>query len=363
MCSIYKVIWHRGEDKKPQEESSQATKPLELKLSVLAMVSILAGGGIAFAAGFEEGSMAAGLISLFVVVAAIAAPQPATFRAGIASGVVAGLALMLTHLTGSTPVLAGVSMAVVALLTGVAVAGGPIVGAIGSVIGTAYFIPAALSLTEEFSSGRTAELGLIGLFGGLLVVLAVVISQRIRGVKQPERKEKSRPDGPGPLARIAKALRDPSPERNYGLRRALLLGTGLALYLATDNHNLLWILLTIFIVLKPDMESTWTKAIARSKGTIVGALAVGTLAQFLSGEVVAGIGLVALVVTIAYYRRNYAVYAAGVSFLVVALMGEQQGDFISWAALRAADAVIGSAIAVAAVYFILPEKEGAARPT
>jgi hypothetical protein len=347
-------------------DTKSPKKPLELKLAALAFVSILTGGGVAFAAGFQEGSMAAGLISLFVVIAAIAAPEPATFRAGIASGLVAALALMLAHLTGSVAVLAGVSMAVVALLTGVAIAGGPIAGAIGSVIGTAYFIPAALSLTEEFSAGRTTELGLIGLLAGLLVVLVVVITQKLRGVQQPEpEKTSTTPDfgQPGPLTMIGRALLHPSPERNYGIRRALLLGVGLGIYLASENHNVLWVLLTIFIVLKPDMEKTWTKAIARSKGTIAGALAVGTLAQFLSGEVVTGIGLASLVVATAYYRRNYAVYAAGVSFLVVALMGEQQGDFISWAGLRAVDSVIGGAIAIAAVYFILPEKEGASPPT
>jgi MFS family permease len=347
------------------DTKSPQKRPVQLKLSVLAVVSMLAGGGIAFAAGFERGSMSAGLISLFVVIAAIAARRPATFKAGIASGVVAAIALLLAHVTGSTPLLAGISMAVVALLTGVAVAGGPMAGVIGGVIGTAYFIPAALSLTVKFSIERTTELGLIGIFAGLLVVLAVVISQKIRRIEHSPRKKRAAadPDQPGPLTLIGTALRHPSPERNYGIRRALLLGAGLALYLATDNHNFLWILLTIFMVLKPDMEKTWTMAIARSKGNIAGALAVGTLAQFVSGEVVAGIGLVLLVVCIGYYRRNYAVYAAGVSFLVVALMGDQSGSFISWAGMRAADAVIGGLIAIAAVYFILPEEEGAPRPT
>lgn len=347
------------------DTTSPQKKPLDVKFSALAVVSMVTGGGIAYAAGFEEGSMSAGLISLFVVIAAIAAPQPATFKAGIASGVATSLALLLAHLTGSTPILAGISMAAVALLTGVAVAGGPLAGGIGSVLGTAYFIPAALSLTEEFSIERTVELGLIGVLAGLLVVFAVVVTQKIRGIEHPAPKKKAAPDPdqPGPLAMIAQALRHPSPERNYGLRRALLIGTGLAIYLATENHNALWILLTIFIVLQPDMEKTWTKAINRSKGNIAGALAVGTLAQFLSGEVVTGIGLAALVVGLAYYRRNYAVYAAGISFLVVALMGAQEGDFISWAGMRAADAVIGGAIAIAAVYFILPQKEGAPRPT
>jgi MFS family permease len=348
----------RGEEK----------KPLDLKLSALAIVSIAAGGGAAAAAGFGENSGVAGLISLFVVIAAIAVPQPATFKAGIASGVVAGLALLLAHVTGASPVLAGVSMAAVALLTGVAVAGGPIAGAIGTIIGTAYFIPAALSLTDELSSGKTAELGLIGLAAGIAVVALVVLVQKARGNRPrggkagPDR-PKADPDQPRPLALIATAIRHPSPERNYGIRRALLLGFGVGLYLATDNHNVFWVLLTIFSVLQLDMEKTWSKAIARSSGTVAGAIAVGALAQVLPAQVVVGIGVAALVVTIAFYRRDYLVFTAGVSFLVVALLGQDQGDFLNWAALRAGDAILGAAIAIAAVYFILPEKEGIARPT
>jgi hypothetical protein len=353
-------------------------KPLDLKLSALAVVSLLAGAGAAAAAGFDEAAVAAGVISLFVVVAAIATPQPATFRAAVLSGVVAGLALLLAHATGATPFLAGISMAAVALLTGAAVAGGPTAGAIGSIIGTAYFAPAALSLTAGYSLGETAEVGLAGLVAGLAVVAVTALLQRALG-DQPRQQGEAPPtrsgeegesgpvdpggksDGPGSLTLIANALRHPSPERNYGMRRALLLGTGMGTYLATDNHNVFWVLLTIFSVLKPRMESTWTTAIARSKGAIAGALAVGVLAQVLPTDVVVAIGLAALVVTLAYYRRSYAVYSAGISFLVVALLGEQQGDLLNWAALRAADTLLGAAIAITAVYLILPEKEQATR--
>ena len=351
-------------------DPGEEKKPLDLRLSALAIVSLLAGAGAAVATGFDQASaVAGGMISLFVVVAAIAAPQPATLKAAVASGVVALLAVLLANATGSAPVVAGVSMAAVALLTGVAIAGGPIAGAIGAIIGVAYFLPAALSLTLDDSLGETAEVGLVGLAAGLAIVTAVVLIQRTERL-QPKQKDENaasrsggggEPDGPGSLALIANAIRHPSPERNYGMRRALLLGTGMGVYLATENHNVFWVLLTIFIVLKPKMESAWTAAIDRSKGAIAGAIAVGALAQVLPAEVVVGIGLAGLVVTLAYYRRNYAVYSAGISFLVVALLGEQQGDLLSWAALRAADTLLGAAIAITAVYLILPEKEQATR--
>jgi MFS family permease len=347
---------------------AEEKKPLDVKLSVVATVSLLAGAGAAAAAGFGEASVAAGLTSVFVVAAAMAAPQPATFRAGIASGLVASLALVLAHLAGSIPVVAGIAMAAVAFLTSVAIAGGPLAGAIGSIIGLSYFLPAVLTLTVGYSSGRTAELSLVGLAAGFAVVTVILLAQKSFGKRprvegQPATRESAKKsEGPGPLALIAEAIRHPSPERNYAIRRALLLGVGLWLYLATENHNVFWVLLTIFVVLKPDMEQTWTKAISRSSGTIAGALAVGLLAQVLPSQVVVGMAVASLLVTLAYYRRNYAVYAAGISFLVIALLGDQQGDFLNWAVLRAGDTILGATIAIAAVYFILPGKEQAGRP-
>src|SRR5690606_2177467 len=91
-------------------------------------------------------------------------------------------------------------------------------------------------------------------------------------------------DGPGPAARMWASVRTLGPEVRFGLRRGLLLGTALAIYQATEDHNVFWVMLTIFIVLQPGPAATASKALRRSAGTIAGALAVTVLAQVLPAE-------------------------------------------------------------------------------
>jgi uncharacterized membrane protein YccC len=136
----------------------------------------------------------------------------------------------------------------------------------------------------------------------------------------------------------------------------VLLGLAVGFYQVDRNQNVFWVMLTIFIVLQPDPGSTWTKSLKRGIGTVAGALAVGMIAQVAPAGMVVVFGVVALTVGLAYYRSNYTIYAAGVTVLTVALIGDQGGDFAEWALLRAADTVIGIAIAIAAVYVILPDR-------
>jgi len=328
----------------------------DLRLPLLAVLALAPGLLAGAAAGFGVEGLAAGLVSLFVVVAAAAAPRPVTFSAGLASGAIVAAGLLLAHVTGSQPVASGLAMAAVALVAGIAVAGGPVTAIVASILGTAYFLPASLSLTSELSTGETVELGLLGLASGLLMVALLSAFGRFRG-KPSEPVAREPRQGVGPWDLMLRSVRHGGPERRYGIRRALLLGTAMGIYQATGDHNVFWVMLTIFAVLLPDMESTWTKALARSSGVVAGALAVGAIAELVPAKVVVTLGVIAMIASLSYMRKNYAVYCAGVSFLVVAVPGEQQGDFLNWAALRAVDTVVGATIALIAVYAILPERE------
>lgn len=50
-------------------------------------------------------------------------------------------------------------------------------------------------------------------------------------------------------------------------------------------------------------------------------------------------------------------YAACVSFLVVAISGADTGSFWTWAGLRAADTLIGVTIAIVAAYIVFPVRQ------
>lgn len=321
-----------------------------------ATAALAAGAVPALLAGYGEAALGAGLASLVAAAAAIAAPGPVSLRAGAASGAIVLVGLVLAQLTAGEPVAAGLAMGAVAVATGAALAGGTVTAAAGMVLGSAYFLPAALGLTVDLSLAETLELGGIGIAGGLaLVGLVALVPPLRRATARPAAEPGSGAgDGPGPAARMWTSVRTLGPEVRFGLRRGLLLGTALAIYQATEDHNVFWVMLTIFIVLQPGPAATASKALRRSAGTIAGALAVTVLAQVLPAEAIVALGLLALLLSTAWYLTSYTIYVAGLTFMVVALFGAQDESFLGWAGLRLADTALGAAIAILATFVILP---------
>ena len=131
----------------------------------------------------------------------------------------------------------------------------------------------------------------------------------------------------------------------------------MGIFQINSNQNVFWIMLTIFIVLGPDRASSWQKALKRSGGVIVGALVISGLSEVLPAEVIFGLAAFALLGGVLYLQRNYTVWAAGITFVVLTLFGAQDHDFIIWAERRVVDTLIGAAIALAVGYFVLPERK------
>lgn len=331
-----------------------AAKP-QWGLAGLTLGALLTAGGVAAALGFGQTSLLAGLVALFVLAATLSAPRVAATRAAVTVAALTTGALLLAHFGSGAPLTAGLAMAAVMFTAGVSRAGGPVVAAAGTVLGTAYFLPASLDLPAGSSIAALTTVSLIGLIAGLLLFVTVLFS----GLAPPapgERSGGAEEPRPQPLKAITKEIRSGGPGVRYALRRALLLGVAMAIYQVDNNHNVFWVMLTIFIVLEPDPSSTWAKSLQRGSGALAGSIAVGALAQVAPAEVVVAFAVVAVIVGLAFYRSNYAIYAAGVSFLVVALLGSDGGSFFGWAALRVADTAIGIAIAIVSVHVILPDR-------
>jgi uncharacterized membrane protein YccC len=124
-----------------------------------------------------------------------------------------------------------------------------------------------------------------------------------------------------------------------------------------SNHNVFWIMLTMFIVLGPDRASSWQKALQRSGGVIIGAFVISGLAQILPVEAMVGLAIVALLGGLLYFQRNYTVYAAGLTFMVLTIFGAKDANFTGWAERRVVDTLIGAAIALLVGYVVLPERK------
>lgn len=329
----------------------------DLALPPAVAAALAAGAGPAALAGYGETALVgAGLASLFVVLAAIAAPGPLSAKAGVLSGAIVLVGLALANLTAGAPVASGVAMGLVAVATGAALAGGKATAAAGMVLGSAYFAAAALGLTVELSLAETLELGGVGIAGGLVLVgLVALVPALRRGASRPRRPSGAGPEGgPGPGELMWASIRGLGPEVRFGLRRGLLLGTAMGVYQATEDHNVFWVMLTIFIVLQPGPAATASKALRRSLGTIAGALTIAILAQIVPAEAIVAIGIAALALSTAWYRSSYTIYVAGLTIMIVALFGAQDESFLTWAGLRLADTALGTAIALLATFVVLP---------
>ncbi|HEX7467733.1 MAG TPA: FUSC family protein [Methanobacterium sp.] len=145
----------------------------------------------------------------------------------------------------------------------------------------------------------------------------------------------------------------------HGIRVALALGLAFMATLVTNSFHAFWITITIFFVLKPDISSSFNEMIVRVIATIVGVI----LAIIISGILV-GLGLPIviygfIVLTLAVmcaYKNGYIFLIALTMFLIFLLAILQPGNILASGLARFVDIIIGSAIAFAVGYFILPSR-------
>ena len=145
-------------------------------------------------------------------------------------------------------------------------------------------------------------------------------------------------------------------------RHALRVGVTLAIAVAVSHlfpigHGY-WLPMTVMIVLKPDFAATLSRGLARSVGTLVGAVLVtlllAALAPSTAGLIVLTVALYA--VSVAVLRANYVVYSVGIASLVVALLAFTGSPAPSLAADRAFYTVLGAVLALSA-YAVWPTWE------
>ena len=338
-------------------------------VAVAVPVMGLAAGGAALI-GESKNALGAGLIALLTVIAALATTRETPWRAATMIGGATFVMLLLATATISIPVLAGLSMFTVAFLGAMIGGAGQALSVAGIFVSMAYLLPAATGIARDLSFVKAVELGLVGLGAAFLAILVITAIRAVRGREEQDgdglgggraadeagpAPASVDPDAPSAASQFRAALSLRNQTFRYALRRAIALGIAMGIYAATENHNVFWVMLTIFIVLQPDRASSWHKALSRSIGVMIGAIIVAGLGQFLPSEVIIGLAIVVLLVGFAWYRRSYTVFAAGLSFTVVAIFGASDGSFANWAALRIADTLVGVAIALLAGYLVFPD--------
>jgi hypothetical protein len=149
----------------------------------------------------------------------------------------------------------------------------------------------------------------------------------------------------------------------HALRFGAALGAGVATYwlLGMSEHGF-WIPLTILFVLRPEQDETFRRLILRAAGTLAGLVIATALAEWLGGDGIA-IGLALTIATGFAYGLltvQYALFTAAITTYAVLLADSIGEAALHAAGQRALATAIGIAIAGAAfLVWANPPREGA----
>lgn len=298
------------------------------------------------------------LVAVFVMIAAGAAPRKRRLPSGIVAGVVIMATMFLAWGTIGNPWAVGPVMAVVIGLVPLAKRHGGAIAGLAPVVSVFYFFFAVWGLAKGLDAvGILVQAG-IGIGAACAVLVALWIVRVTLGLQfLPEFHPPARTTPPPPFLSGGIAMRQ-------ALLAGALVGGAAGLYAATKDHNVFWVLVSIWAVMQSTPDGSFDRGVKRATGVMVGCLLIAGIAQFAEPAVVVWIGVGTLFLGVMWYLRNYAIYIAGLSMLTVALHGNlQHQEFVRWAGLRLSDTLVGLAIGLTAYWLVvtLPELRKARR--
>jgi uncharacterized membrane protein YccC len=145
----------------------------------------------------------------------------------------------------------------------------------------------------------------------------------------------------------------------HALRLALTAGVAETLVRMTGLYEGRWVVLTVFLVLKPDYTSTVSRGVHRALGTAAGAVFGAVITILLHGTPI-GIALaggIAVAAAYAVFQVDYLVYSFFLTVFLVLLLHLVGLNAETTATARLADTAIGAALALVA-YVLWPTWHG-----
>ncbi|NEU07112.1 FUSC family protein [Flavihumibacter sp. R14] len=146
----------------------------------------------------------------------------------------------------------------------------------------------------------------------------------------------------------------------HAIRVALVMLIGyLVSKLFPFGHHSYWILLTILVILKPGFSLTKQRNYERLIGTVAGGLAGAFILIFITDQTVLFILLLLfMIASYSFQRLNYVVSVIFMTpYILILFHFLGASDNLMIAQERITDTLVGSAIALAANYFVLPTWE------
>ena len=286
---------------------------------------------------------------------------PARTRAAWQAAVapIIGLAAALGVLTGASPVLAVVAMAIVGAAAGYCFSVSLRLSIAGLSVALSLLIAQGLPLEADAALPAL----LLATAGGLLQ--AALLAARLRGRRS---RGGGRAERAGArAARCTELRRQPDPELDQRPPRGALrrgAGDGVAAYwlLGMEEHGF-WIPLTILFVLRPEQDETLRRLVLRAAGTAAGLIVASLLSEWLHGDPIA-LALVLTVATAFAYGLltvQYALFTAAITTYAVLLADTLGEPALDAAGQRAGATGLGILIAGAAFLLWSNPGEGRAR--
>jgi uncharacterized membrane protein YccC len=212
------------------------------------------------------------------------------------------------------------------------------------------------------SDWRWAADALVAELRGVREALAALESEPARtAVAEPATPV---PGDAAPIRRTLRAHLTPTGETGrHALRLAVAAGLAETLVRVTGLYEGRWIVLTVFLVLKPDYTSTISRGMHRALGTAAGAVLAALIATLLHGSPVGLALLAGLAVAAAYavFEVDYLTYSVFLTAFVVLLLEFVGMRADTTAAVRLMNTAIGSALALVA-YAAWPTWHGRTAP-
>ena len=326
----------------------------------ISLVAVAGGALAAKAIGADSGTGVIEAGAVLVLWAGLLVAAEKRLVASLGMGLLVVSMMLVAWATSGNGIAAGLVTGLIMFLSALATRQTGKMATVGSVAGTIYFLFAVLGIVRDLSATDVLETSSIGfLIGFALIVILHFAEVNIFPRPITPRRGKAEPaDRRETVTRFFAR----GPGMRYALARGILLGVGMGLYQAHRDNNIFWVMIAVWVVLQPAPTATWDKAIRRGIGTLVGCLAVGAVANVVSGQVLTVIAFVLFLIGLAYYPVDYRIFITTVSFLVVTIYGgaTEQG-VIHWGLLRILDNAIGIGISFIAAFWVLPSRRGKAK--
>ena len=218
--------------------------------------------------------------------------------------------------------------------------------------GAAQARRASKRVASRLAPGREGESAL----SALCRVLAALAGERDGAIALDA--PSARPQAGGALAALRANLRPSSFWFRYALRFSVAAGAGLAVGRSLGLDKGYWVLITIAVVVKPQLSLSITSTLHRVGGTLLGALLGIVLVIALPNAwgLIAALFVLA-VIGISLIRVNYGLAVVFITPLVLVLLNVAAPGHWQVADIRVVNTLLGAAIGLLATTAILPGSE------